>query len=129
MVRPARGTTSGPARAGAVMARAVTPDRSGSPRRARETGRTEGGLLHPSLPLLPLRHAGRAEQQESSSCRNRLPLREIMQQVGARGTGSVEWERFCLLKSSLMPFESEKFPVQTAAFLVGLKRQRELLGW
>src|SRR6266446_8776981 len=28
-----------------------------------------------------------------------------------------------------MPFESEKFPAQTAAFLVRLKRQRELLGW
>src|SRR5260370_23200464 len=28
-----------------------------------------------------------------------------------------------------MPFESEKFPAQTAAFLVDLKRPRELLGW
>jgi hypothetical protein len=45
------------------------------------------------------------------------------------GTGSVLWERFCLLQSSLMPFESGKFPAQIAAFLVGLKRLRELLGW
>src|SRR6266849_2532533 len=28
-----------------------------------------------------------------------------------------------------MPFESEKSPAQTAAFLVDLKRPRELLGW
>ncbi len=28
-----------------------------------------------------------------------------------------------------MPFESGKFPAQIAAFLVGLKRLRELLGW
>ena len=45
------------------------------------------------------------------------------------GTGSVLWERFCLLQSSLMPFESGKFPAQRAAFLAGLKRLRELLGW
>jgi hypothetical protein len=45
------------------------------------------------------------------------------------GTGSVLWERFCLLQSSLMPFESGKFPAQIAAFLAGLKRLRELLGW
>src|SRR5215471_13834979 len=45
------------------------------------------------------------------------------------GTGSVLWERFCLLQSSLRPCESGKFPAQIAAFLVGLKRLRELLGW
>ena len=28
-----------------------------------------------------------------------------------------------------MPFESGKFPAQIAAFLVGLKRLQELLGW
>ena len=28
-----------------------------------------------------------------------------------------------------MPFESGKFPAQIGAFLVGLKRLRELLGW
>ena len=35
--------------------------------------------------------------------------------VGNVGTGSVSWERFCLLKSSLMPFESGKLPARTAA--------------
>ena len=34
-----------------------------------------------------------------------------------------------LLKSSLMPFESGKFPAQIAASLGGLKRLRELRGW
>src|SRR6266478_8494038 len=48
---------------------------------------------------------------------------------GPAGTGSVSWERFCLLKSSLMPFESGKFPARTAASRGCPKRQRELLGW
>src|SRR5215831_10101242 len=45
------------------------------------------------------------------------------------GTGSVSWGRFCLLKSTLMPCESEKLPAPTAAFLVGRKRPRALRGW
>src|SRR6266487_2740910 len=42
------------------------------------------------------------------------------------GTGSVGWERFCLLKSPLMLFESGKFHAQTAASRGCPKRPREL---
>src|SRR6266404_8691667 len=45
------------------------------------------------------------------------------------GTGSVSWERFCLLKSSLLPFESGTCPARTAAPRGCPKRPRELLGW
>jgi putative transposase len=38
-------------------------------------------------------------------------------------------KRFCLLKSSLMPFGSGKFPAPTAASRGCPKRQRELLEW
>ena len=45
------------------------------------------------------------------------------------GTGSVGWERFCLLKSPLMLFESGKFHAQTAASRGCPERSRELLEW
>src|SRR5438093_6873538 len=53
----------------------------------------------------------------------------IWQTYPIDGTGSVRWERLCLLKYSLMPFESGKFHVQTAAPRGGPKRQRDPLGW
>jgi hypothetical protein len=53
---------------------------------------------------------------------NVLPVRSI-------GTGSVSWEYFCLLKSSLMPFGGGKLHARIAASRARPKPQQELRGW
>ena len=50
-------------------------------------------------------------------------------QGNPQGTGSVSWECFCLLKSSLMPFGGRKLHARTAASLARPKPQQEPRGW